>query len=270
MLRKSHYIALAAVALLTLVLLKLPSQTTTRLKVGIGSVFLPAFGLTGSSQRVFENAADSMVSKKDLLKQMRQLESQNQELRVRTMQWDAIAKENLRLRQQLGLPRTRADWNLRLAHVVARDPANWWRSLKIDLGGRDGIVTNAAVLTPEGLVGRVSEVGFAQSQVVLLGDPDCRVSVMVEETREPGVIAPESAGPLDDSLVDIAFLLSRSSQLKAGQRIITSGQGGLFPKGIPVGHVVDSRSVGYGLYTEARAKLAVNISTLEEVFVKLP
>lgn len=270
MLRKSHYIALAAVALLTLVLLKLPPRTTTRLKVGIGSVFLPAFGLTGSSQRAVEKAADSMVSRKDLLSQIRQLEAQNQELRVRAMQWDSVAKENLRLRQQLGLPRIRADWNLRLARVVARDPANWWRSLKIDLGARDGIVTNAPVLTPEGLVGRVSEVSFAQSQVVLLGDPDCRVSVMIEETREHGVIAPESSGPLDDSLVDIAFLLSRSSQLKAGQRIVTSGHGGMFPKGITVGHVVDSRSVGYGLYTEARAKLAVNIATLEEVFVKLP
>ena len=270
MLRKSHYIALAAVALLTLVLLKLPARTTTRLKVGIGSVFLPAFGLTGSSQRAVEKAADSMVSRKDLLKQMRDLEAQNQQLRVRAMQWESVATENLRLRQQLGLPRIRADWNLRLARVVARDPANWWRSLKIDLGARDGIVTNAPVLTPEGLVGRISEVSFAQSQVVLLGDPDCRVAVMVEETREHGVIAPESAGPLDDSLVDIAFLLSRSSQLKAGQRIVTSGHGGIFPKGIPVGHVVDSRSVGYGLYTEARAKLAVNIGTLEEVFVKLP
>jgi rod shape-determining protein MreC len=154
--------------------------------------------------------------------------------------------------------------------VVARDPANWWRSLKIDLGARDGVVTNAPVLTAEGLVGRVSEVSFAQSQVVLLGDPDCRVAVMVEETREHGVIAPESAGPLDDSLVDIAFLLSRSSHLKAGQRIVTSGDGGIFPKGIRVGHVVDTRSVGYGLYTEARAKLAVNVGTLEEVFVKLP
>jgi rod shape-determining protein MreC len=270
MLRKSHYIALAAVALMTLVLLKLPNRAVTRLKVAIGSSFLPTFGLIGSSEGLVDHASNAIAPKKELLRQLKELENQNRELRVRSMQWESVARENLRLRQQLGLPRLRTDWNLKVGNVVARDPANWWRSLKIDLGARDGLVTNAPVLTAEGLVGRISEVGFAQSQVVLLGDPDCRVAVMVEETREHGVIAPESAGPLDDSLVDIAFLLSRSSQLKAGQRIVTSGDGGIFPKGIPVGHVVDTRSVGYGLYTEARAKLAVSIGTLEEVFVKLP
>src|SRR4029077_4248674 len=101
--------------------------------------------------------------------------------------------------------------------VVSRDPANWWRTLRIDLGSRDGITNNLPVRTAEELVARISEVGYAQSQVVLLGDPDCRVGVMIEETRDNGVIAPSSSSPLDNTLVDLSFL-SRGSQLKAGQR----------------------------------------------------
>ena len=160
---------------------------------------------------------------------------------------------------------------MKLARVVARDPANWWRTIKIDRGSRDGIVTNAPVLSVQGLVGRVSEVGYAQSQVVLVGDPDCRVSVLVadDKSREQGVIAPSSSSPSDDTLVELGFI-SRNSKLTAGQLVVTSGQGGIFPPGIVVGQIADFRTVGYGLYKEARVSLAVKMNALEEVWVKMP
>ena len=69
--------------------------------------------------------------------------------------------------------------------------------------------------------------------------------------------------------MDLSYL-SRSSPLRAGQRVVTSGQGGVFPKGILVGHIVDFRTIGYGLYNEARVRVAVKMNALEEVFVKLP
>jgi rod shape-determining protein MreC len=267
--KRPQYVALGALTLLTLGILKLPPGAASRLKLAVGGVFLPLFGLAGSTQTLTDKTSQKLISRQELTKQVAELEKQNRELRLRAMQWNAVAQENLRLRSQLGLVKQHPDWRLKLGRVVARDPANWWRSLRIDLGARDGVTTNAPVMTAEGLVGRVSEVSFAQSQVVLLGDPDCRVAVLVEETRDHGVIAPEVSGPLDDSLVDIT-LLSRSSQLKAGQRVVTSGFGGIFPKGIPVGHVVDTHSVGYGLYVEARMKLLSNVGALEELWVKLP
>jgi rod shape-determining protein MreC len=64
--------------------------------------------------------------------------------------------------------------------------------------------------------------------------------------------------------------LPRNSHLRAGQKVVTSGEGGIFPKNIVVGQLVDFRSVDYGLYNEARVKLAVRMNTLEEVWVKLP
>ena len=148
-------------------------------------------------------------------------------------------------------------------------PANWWRALTINLGSRDGVTNNSPVLTGEGLVGRVSEVRYAQSQVVLLGDPDCRVAVELEETHDHGIIAPSSSSPLDNTLVDVLYL-SRASPPKAGQRVWTSGAGGTFPPGILVGQIVDFRTIDYGLYNEARIKLEVKMNTIEEVWVKVP
>jgi len=269
MFKRPHYIALGIVMLVTVVLLKLPNRTSARLKLAISGLFLPLFGLVGSSQDLTDKAGNAVVPRKQLVKELEALQKENQELRVRVMQWEATTQENARLRQYVGWQK-QVQWRLKLARVVGRDPANWWRTIRIDVGSRDGVVTNLPVLAAEGLVGRVSEVGLTHSQVVLLGDPDCRVSVMVEgPPNEHGVIAPVSSSPLDTSLVDLTHL-SRSSQLRAGQRVVTSGLGGIFPPGIAVGQIVDFRTVGYGLYNEARVKLHVKMNSLDEVFVKLP
>ena len=269
MLRRPHYIALGLVVLLTLVVLKLPGRTTASLKLAIGGVFLPLFGLAGSVDSALDKSGNGLLPRSELVRQLEAAQRENQEWRLRGVQAEATVKENSRFREHYGWERQQP-WRFRLARVVSRDPANWWRAIKIDAGARDGVVTNSPVLTLEGLVGRVSEVGFAQSQVVLLGDPNCRVSVKVEDPpHEQGVIAPASSSPLDNTLVDLGYL-SRNAKLKAGQRVVTSGQGGIFPPGLVVGQIVDWRSVGFGLYTEARVKLEVKMNTLEEVWVKLP
>src|SRR5260221_8968206 len=268
MLRRPHYIILGLVILLAVVILKLPSRTAAQLKLAVSGLFLPLFGWFGSAQHLAEKAGNAVVPRAELLRQIEQLQRTNQELRVRALAAEEVERESARLRQYFSFPK-RERWKLRLARVVAGDPANWWRTIRIDLGSRDGIATNSPVLTAEGLVGRVSEVGYAQSQVGLLGDPDGRVSVMIEDTRDNGVIAPSSSSPLDNTLVDLSYL-SRSSILKAGQRVVTSGLGGIFPPGILVGQIVDFRTIDYGLYNAARVKLEVKMNALEEVWVKLP
>ncbi|HLZ54274.1 MAG TPA: rod shape-determining protein MreC, partial [Verrucomicrobiae bacterium] len=157
---------------------------------------------------------------------------------------------------------------LKLADVVMRDPANWWRTVQIDLGSRDGVRENLPVLTADGLVGRVSAVGLTRSQVVLLGDSYCRVSALVEDpAHDIGIIT--ASGPLDNSLVELTYL-SGNAVVKPGQNVVTSGEGGVYPRGIIIGQVVDSQTVEFGLYTEARVKLAANLGALDQVWVLFP
>jgi rod shape-determining protein MreC len=270
MLKRPHYIALAAVILLTIVLLKLPARAVINVKMAVASLFLPLFGAAGSAEALVTKSSYAALPRAELIRQLEALQKERQESRIRLMQSDEALRENVRLREQFGIPR-QYPWRLKLARVVARDPANWWRTIKIDVGSRDGVVTNSPVMTIDGLVGRVSEVSFAQSQVVLVGDPDCRVSVLVgdEKNREQGVIAPASSSPLDNTLVELSYL-SRNSKLSAGQLVVTSGIGGIFPRGIVVGQLADFRSVSYGLYNEALVRLAVKMNRLEDVWVMLP
>jgi rod shape-determining protein MreC len=259
---------LGAVALLVLVLLNLPPESTARLKLAVGSLFLPLFGLANTTQRAADDATRIVVPRGELVRENERLEKENEAMKVLQVQAEAIQRENERLRKLLDWQK-QATWRVRLARVVLREPANWWHTVQIDLGSRDGIRKDLTVMTTEGLVGRISEVGFARSQVVLLGDPECRVSVLVQETRDMGVIEGGAAGPLDTKLIEVSHLPG-SSKLVPGQTVLTSGEGGIFPKGIPVGQIMDFRPVQFGLYTEARVKIAANLSSLEEVWVVMP
>ena len=266
MFRKKHYLALGAVTLVALLILSLPPRASSHLKLAVGSWFLPLFGLANTAQQLPANLADSVLPRRELLQQIDRLRHENDQYKVLAVQNAAIARENDQLHFLLGWQQ-QAPWKLKLANVVLRDPANWWRTVQIDLGSRDGIRENLPVLTTGGLVGRVSAVGYTRSQVVLIGDPNCRVSALVDNpAHDTGIIG--AGGPVDTSLVELTYL-SGGASLKPGQNVFTSGFGGVFPKGIPLGQVMDSRPVEFGLYTEARVKLSADLGALEQVWVLL-
>src|SRR5437867_292238 len=197
MLKRPHYIALGLIVLLTLILFNLPSRTTARLKLGIGSSFLPLEGLASSI--VGQASRLPLLSRSELLKQNEALRLENQKLRLQSRQQEEILQENGRLRKLYGWQQQQA-WKLKPGNVVLREPANWWRAVQIDLGTRDGISNNLPVLSPEGfLVGRIDSVSLTHSRVVLLGDPNCKVAARVE--NEAGVIG--ASGPLETQLVEM-------------------------------------------------------------------
>jgi len=211
MFKRPRFIVLAILVLLALGLLCLPGRVADRLKVTIGSLFLPLFGLTSSAQIMVDKATTAVVPRQALVNQIEQLQRENQSLRFRALQAEEIFKENERLRQHFGLDR-QSVWKSKLARVVGRDPANWWRTMTIDRGSRDGLRPNLPIIAQEGLVGRIAMVGLTQSQVVMVGDPNCLVSVLVQETRDNGMIEPVASAVADPSVVALTHL-SRSSAL---------------------------------------------------------
>jgi rod shape-determining protein MreC len=270
-LKKAHYIALGTVLGLTVVLLLMPERAMSRFKLAIGSVFVPLFGLSGSARQAAGKAREAVLPRPGLPAENEQLRRENAELKLRLLQAEAAFRENERLHALAGWSRAK-DWKFfPPARVIARDPANWWRNIYIDRGHRDGLRPDLAVVSAEGLVGRVVEVSQTHARVALLGDPNCRVGAMVIKGRvavDTGVIASGSS-IVDPSFVDLTYL-SRTSGVEPGQMVVTSGLGGVFPKGLPIGQLVDTRSIEYGLYTEARVKLAANLNRLEEVLVMMP
>lgn len=269
MFKRSQYIAFTAAILAVVIFLNLPSQTAARVKLAIGSLFVPLFGLSSTAGKAVESGAMRALPKSSLISELEQTRRENEQLKLKVVQSQEVWRENEQLRAALIWKKT-APWHPKLANVVARDPANWWRTIQIDLGTRAGVITNLPVVTAEGLVGRVDQVGFNYARVLLVGDPNCRVSAVVEnQTRDEGVILSSTAAVPEESIVQLTYL-PRQSRALPGQRVVTSGLSGIYPKGIPIGYIIDTNSIGFGLYIEARVKLSANLRELEHVWVLFP
>jgi cell shape-determining protein MreC len=133
--KRRHYILFACVVVLTIVVLKLPPRAATQFKLAIGSLFLPLFGLSTSTANIAEAAGNAVVPRKELLKQNAEFQRENAEMRVQLQRMAEFERENQRLREMLVFQR-QTPWKIKAASVIARDPANWWRNVQIDLGKR--------------------------------------------------------------------------------------------------------------------------------------
>ncbi len=176
-----------------------------------------------------------------------------------------LQKENYRLREMLDF-KVRTEYELLPAEVIARDPSHWFETITINKGYMDGVNQDMAVVTSEGLVGNIYFVSRNSSKVLLLTDSRRAVSALVQRSREPGTVGivegfPEMKGYLR------MINLPPEANIQPGDTIISSGLGGVFPKGLIIGHVLETEKDQYGLLQRAIVQPAVNFNRLEEVFI---
>ena len=204
-------------------------------------------------------------SRRLLAKQNGELRQQNETLRQQVRALGEMGDENLRLHQLLGL-KENITFHTVTARVIGRDASNWWKSIQIDRGSNDGLHNNLAVLNADGLVGKIVSVTKGESRVLLLTDPNCKVSTLLQNTREPGVAAGiETSFRLSPRCV--MTYVNRDAKIKPGDPVISSGLG-VFPKGILVGTVTAAQlNKQTGMYQDVDIKPAVDFRRLEEVLV---
>jgi rod shape-determining protein MreC len=141
-----------------------------------------------------------------------------------------LASENARLRELLKLTPEPATTFI-TARVIANSGGAYVRSLMIHAGSGNGVERGQAAVTGEGLVGRVSEVGSQTARVLLVTDLNSRVPVIVEGPQQRALLTG------DNSERPCLRYLNAGAEIKVGDRVVTSGQGGVFPPGLPVGVV---------------------------------
>jgi len=198
---------------------------------------------------------------KDVRAENIRLRDQIQGLRVSALRLDETADENRRLRQLLALQQQLPVATM-ASEVIAREWGGWVRSLTINRGRGDGIGKLTAVITGAGLVGRVAEVRGGTSIVQVLIDPASTVGALVVRTRTQGIVEGESRGTMR-----FKFMARDGVGPQPGDLVVTSGAGGLFPRGLPVGRVraIDNR--GSALFHYAALTPVVDFSRVEEVLL---
>ncbi|OHB32306.1 MAG: rod shape-determining protein MreC [Desulfuromonadaceae bacterium GWC2_58_13] len=148
------------------------------------------------------------------------------------------------------------------AQVVTEDATSWFRTVMIDKGRDDGVREGMPVVVAEGVAGRIIRVAARQSRVLLITDASSAIATLVQRNRTRGVCR----GRGDTLNFDFAL---REKDIEVGDLIITSGNGGVFPKGLPVGTVVRVEREEYGLFQVVEVMPTVDFSRLEEVLVLL-
>lgn len=194
----------------------------------------------------------------------RQLEQQVVELQEKLSRYNEIKAQNNRLKEQLAFKTSVADQlNTESAEVIGRSADNWFGTVIINKGSASGIQQDMAVITSAGLVGRVTNVTRHTAEVLLITDPRSGVGCLVQENRAPGIVEGVAGGR---SVVNMVHIPSDLVP-KKGNRVVTSGFGSVFPKGIPVGTVQETHREESGMFKMATLKTFVDFNRLEEVLV---
>lgn len=197
----------------------------------------------------------------------RSMASENERLKVRITELEGernqlleVAAANRRLQELLEL-RAQLPSGSITAAVIGNSASTWFHSFVLDKGSADGVVKGMGVVSPVGVVGQVVAVTSKSAKVLLITDPHSGVDVINQRSRARGIVSSSlDSGP-------IMKYAKRSEDLREGDRLITAGLDGIFPKGLLVGTVTKVRKKSFGLFQYVEVALAVDPSRIEEVLV---
>ena len=147
------------------------------------------------------------------------------------------------------------------ASIIADSASSWFQGCVLDKGSADGVQKDMAVVTPLGVVGKVVSTSTRSAKVILLTDANSGIDVLIQRTRSRGIVS----GSLESGLV--LKYMKRSEDIQVGDRLITSGLDGVFPKGLMVGAVTKVNKQNVGLFQFVEVLPAVQPSRVEEVLV---
>jgi rod shape-determining protein MreC len=197
------------------------------------------------------------------------LRQENQELRRRI---DALRLQNSRYRERLATHQRLQEllhFEESLQHptmaaqVIGLDPTGWFRSVIIDKGKNDGLQINMPVVNASGVVGKIVSISDDYAKVLLIIDQNSAVDALVQRSRDRGM-----ARGFSRQLCALDYVL-KSSDVRVGDSVVTSGLGGIFPKGLPVGRISRVEDPPGSLFKEIELRPTVEFSKLEEVLIIL-
>ncbi len=263
---KPFIIALVAVVLLiVMIVVTSGNNNLTMPENAVGTVLTPAEGfldnITGGLGDFLGSIfmpAEKRVQMTDLQKRIAELENENQTL----MEQKA---ENERLKELLDFQDKNSEFSFVAAKVIAKTPGYWFDTFTINIGKNKGVDVDMAVVNSKGLVGRVIEAGADYSIIMSIIDGQSNVSIMVERTRDNGMLHGAMKYGEQNRFCTLHYL-PYEADIVPGDRIITSGLGGVFPKGLYIGDVVEASQVQTE-DKEVYIKPAVDFLHVEEVMV---
>lgn len=225
----------------------------------------PIIGIKNAFSWVGSNLKNVFTNKDDVIEKNNKLEEENRDLKLKLLESEKIIEENESLKNMLDIKNSYKHFNLKLGNVIYREHDNWTKTFKIDIGSKEGIKLNQAVVHKEGLVGYISNVTDDSSVVTTILDPSSSVSVNISTINEPALLQ----GDLDLKAKNKLRLdfIELDAEISIGDMLYTSGLGSIYTSSIPVAKIVEVKSKKNDINRYAVAEPCVDIKAIKEVAV---
>lgn len=263
-----HFFVLIALAILVLSIMihaAASGNTDVFLSQAASVISQPFLDLSSSVTNSADDFLDRFVRTEEVYLKNEELNERVRELEDKLVDYEKIKRENDQLRKFLELKETNPDYDFEPATVIGRDASSRFASFTIDKGSMDGIRISDPIITSDGLVGIVWEVGSTYSHVRTILDISVEVGVYSISTRDSGIVSGDIT-LASDGLCRINYL-PKSSGISTGDIFVTSGIGGVYPKDLRVGTVKNIALDSNGLSLTAEIVPFADISNITDVIV---
>ena len=241
-------------------------NSNNKIIMNISSTILKPFVyIYDFSSSIYKNLNIKFSDKEKIIEENNNLQKENEELKMELLESQKILDENTSLKQMLDIKKTFQHFNVVMGNIIYREHDNWSKTFKIDIGKKDGIEINQAVVAKDGLVGYISSVENDTSTVTTILDPSASVSVKISSANEPAILK----GDLDlksSNKLKLEFI-ELNANISISDMLYTSGSGTIYPSSIPVGKIVEIVNSKNDINRYAIVEPNVNIKTLSEVGV---
>ena len=259
-------IVLAVLLTAAIILTSGQRENLTKIEGVVGDIISPVQGFMYRIATSVSDFFQSLAGRQQMLKEYELLKERVTQLEQQLLQMDEAIRENQRLKKLLDFKEEKEHFVVEGVRITGKNPGNWFNTITIDKGSEDGIAVNMAVVNDQGLIGRVIDVGKNWATVRTIVDGQSSISAIVERTRDNGMVKGNNTLTFEDRLCRM-INLPLDSDVVAGDRVITSGLGEIFPKGIPIGEVIEVLDQERDMYKTAIIKPHVDFLRLEEALV---
>lgn len=242
------------------------TRVTIRFKSVAYAVAFP-FQYSGVKSITFvKDFFTSIKNNKNLKRELAATKTLLDEYKRTQYEFEEIKGENERLRNLIGI-QSKLEYETVIAEVVAKSPQNLYKTIIVNRGKESGIERWMPVVAYQDgkkcVVGKVIDVQIYSARIQPLNDQSNYLGAMLKDTRYSGLLVGQS--PVSEQC--LLQYIDRRADISYGDSVVTSGMGGVFPKGILIGEVVSVSKKTYGIFQEAQVRSKVDFGRLEEVYI---
>ena len=261
-------IVVLSVAFFGIIIFSIKSNSNI-ISSGVGSVISPLQKIVYNINDKIKGSFEFFLNFSKVKQENEELASKNAELENKLIEYNRMKDENIRLREMFNYSEANKNYNYIGCNIIGYSGGNISEGYIIDKGTKDGVEKDMIIITPVGLVGKVTKAERNSSIVQTILNQNIAVASMVESTRETTGILQGITDNKNKNLTKLSNI-PIDSEIKEGDVILTSGLGGMYPQEIRIGEVVSVEVDSVGIMKKAIVKPYVDFNKLEGLFVVVP